>query len=91
MQVGTSPAQSDAVSDWFSEALGVRCWLVRQQDGSRRAVERSQLLQRGPHALAPQVEAAAQEMKRADGGGSIGKHKCVRPADNCHEDMLCCD
>lgn len=70
-QVGTSPAQSEAVSDWFTEALGVRCWLVRQQDGSRRAVERRQLLQRGPPTQA-QAEEAAPEINRAEAGGSIG-------------------
>ncbi len=59
------------MSDWFSEALGVRCWLVRQQEGSRRAVERKQLLQRTP-AAAADADEAAQELTSAGGAGSIG-------------------
>lgn len=69
-QVGASQAQSDAVSDWFHEALGVRCWLVRQQEGSRRAVERKQLLQRTP--AAADADDAAQDITSAGGASSIG-------------------
>ncbi|BDA46796.1 probable molybdenum cofactor sulfurase [Coccomyxa sp. Obi] len=71
LQVGASQAQSDAVSDWFSEALGVRCWLVRQQEGSRRAVGRKQLLQRTP-AAAADADKAPQDITSAGGAGSIG-------------------
>ncbi len=38
LQVGTKEVQ-EAVSEWFSQALGVKCWLVQQQVGSRRAVD----------------------------------------------------
>lgn len=41
-QVGTQEVQ-EAVSEWFSKALGIKCWLVQQQAGSRRAVDREQL------------------------------------------------
>ncbi len=70
VQVGSSPGQSDAVSDWFSEALGVRCWLVQQQSGSRHAVERKQLVQRSRAAAA-----AAEDVKplgESERGRSIG-------------------
>lgn len=41
--MGTQEVQ-EAVSEWFSQALGVKCWLVQQQAGSRRAVDRRLLL-----------------------------------------------
>ena len=42
LQVGTQEVQ-ETVSEWFSKALGTKCWLVQQQAGSRRAVDREQL------------------------------------------------
>ena len=42
LQVGTQEVQ-EKVSEWFSRALGIKCWLVRQQAGSRQAVNREQL------------------------------------------------
>ena len=32
-----------AVAEWFTQALGIKCWLVQQQAGSRQAVDREQL------------------------------------------------
>ena len=40
--MGTQEVQ-EAVSEWFSQALGLKCWLVQQQAGSRQAVDREQL------------------------------------------------
>ena len=42
LQVGTQKVQEE-VSEWFTKALGIKCWLVQQQAGSRRAVDREQL------------------------------------------------
>ena len=65
LQVGTQEVQ-EAVSEWFSKALGVKCWLVQQQAGSRRAVEREQLagsrpaLGSRPEQLSSQADASSQ-------------------------------
>lgn len=64
-----SRGDGDAVSDWFSQALGVRCWLVQQQPGSRHAVERKQLLQRSQRKTA---ENEGQLLDESERGHSIG-------------------
>ncbi len=38
-------AQGERISEWFTRALGMRCWLVRQLPGSRHAVQQRQLAQ----------------------------------------------
>ena len=69
-QVGESAANADSVSDWFSAALGVRCWLVQQLPGSRRAVHNRRL----QHNQEEQQAGAGPEVGLDEDGnqGSIG-------------------
>ena len=50
----------EAVSQWFTQVLGLRCWLVQQQAGSRRALDREQPAA-GVPSLAPSSPPASSE------------------------------
>lgn len=82
--MGESPAQYDAVSDWFSEAVGVRCWLVRQRDGSRRAVDGKQLRQRGPPPTAEADGDSAQCLNESERNVSIGVNRLLAGTVACY-------
>ena len=78
LQVGTQEVQ-EAVSDWFAQALGVKCWLVQQQAGSRQAVDRDQLAAGVPSAatfVLPASSEASPEPLDALQSRSIGKGTC---------------
>ena len=68
----------EAVSEWFSKALGIKCWLVQQQSGSRRAVDREQLagsrpaLGSTPERLSNQADASSQA---PDEAVSLSQHQ----------------
>jgi len=81
VQVGAESGAAAAV--WFSEALGVACWLVQQRPGSRTSALR------GP--AGPRVQASAESDERGagapaeappyaqahpEGAASIGAHVC---------------
>ncbi|CAL5221555.1 g3769 [Coccomyxa viridis] len=42
LQVGTQEVQ-EAASEWSTQELGLECWLMQQQAGSRQGVDREQL------------------------------------------------
>lgn len=71
MQVGTREVQ-EAVSDWFTQALGLKCWLVQQQAGSRQAVDREQLAAGVPSPAQSSLPEAALEPLDALQSRSIG-------------------
>ena len=60
------------VSEWFTQALGMRCWLVRQLPGSRHAVQQRQLLQQQPGKAQEDGQAEAG-MEDAGTRHSIGR------------------
>ena len=57
--MGTQEVQ-EAVSEWFTQALGLRCWLVQQQAGSRRALDREQLAAGVPSPASPSLPASSE-------------------------------
>ena len=59
MQVGTQEVQ-EAVSEWFTQALGLKCWLVQQQAGSRQAVDREQLAAGVPDSALSSLPASSE-------------------------------
>lgn len=65
MQEGEPEAQGERVSEWFTQALGMRCWLVRQLPGSRHAVQQRQLEQQ-------QQQRQAQGKDQEDGEAEAG-------------------
>ena len=78
-QEGESVGQAERVADWFSAALGVRCWLVRQLPGSRHAVQqREQRLQQGRQAELGDAEAGIEEAGHRHSIGAWPDHfRCV--------------
>ena len=80
-QVGAESGAAAAA--WFSEALGVACWLVQQRPGSRASALRGPA---GPRAQAPAesaergagvpAEAPPRAQAHTEGTASIGAHVC---------------
>ena len=64
----------EAVAEWFSQALDVKCWLVQQQAGSRRAVDRRLLLGGLPGTPEPSPRSdASDEAVGISQSGMIGE------------------
>ena len=83
MQVGTQEVQ-EAVSEWFTQALGLKCWLVQQQAGSRQTADREQLAAGVPSPAASSLPASSEaslEPLEALQTRSIGKTRQWPAAD----------
>lgn len=64
----------EEVSQWFLQALGVKCWLVQQQAGSRQAVDREQRAGSSPEGPAtPASSEASDEALGITQSRSIGE------------------
>ena len=75
-QEGETVGQAERVAEWFSAAVGVRCWLVRQLPGSRHAVQQRQLQQQqGQQEQQGGAEAVIEEAGSRHSIGAL-PHQC---------------